>query len=205
MRKIPVFGILPVFKKIGNPECIFEICAQSSLSVPSIRAKKILSAFLRNTLKDLYLCQFSEWLENSLKNTGFSVFYRYFERNTTNSDMIFEFYDQNYLIPESFKEIGQFFRFSPKPVRILSMMKRCWTFCSKHSGLQHIFTRNLRSRWFRWLLNWRVTAKWRQSVPYGPFVLFVPYEPCPDSRAWRLSSTPLLEPSRQSEMSCSCA
>ena len=33
--------------------------------------------------------------------------------------MIFEFYDQNYPIPESFKEIGQFFSFSPKPVRTL--------------------------------------------------------------------------------------
>ena len=33
--------------------------------------------------------------------------------------MIFEFYDQNYPIPENFKEIGQFFSPCPKPVRTL--------------------------------------------------------------------------------------
>ena len=44
-----------------------------------------------------------------------------FWKNTRNSDMIFEFYDQNYPIPDSSKEIGKFFSFSPKPVRTLHM------------------------------------------------------------------------------------
>ena len=37
-------------------------------------------------------------------------------KNTRNPEIIFDFYDQNWPIPESFKVIGQFFSFSPEPV-----------------------------------------------------------------------------------------
>ena len=36
--------------------------------------------------------------------------------------MIFKFYDKNYPIPESFKEIGKFSSFSPKPGRTLTIV-----------------------------------------------------------------------------------
>ena len=51
--------------------------------------------------------------------------------------MIFELYDQNYPIPENFKEIGQFFSSCPKPVRTLLVK---W----KQSGKVNFFRKNLR-------------------------------------------------------------
>ena len=64
-------------------------------------------------LQDLQLSKVSEGLENSLKNTGFMYFTDILKNYQihSNSDMIFEFYDQNYPIPESFKEIDKFFSF----------------------------------------------------------------------------------------------
>lgn len=47
-------------------------------------------------------------------------------KNNRYSDMIFEFNDQNYLIPQSFKEIGQFLSFSPR--HVLTLLIECGKF-----------------------------------------------------------------------------
>ena len=63
-----------------------------------------------------------------------------FWQNARNSDIIFEFYDQNYRIPESFKEIDQFFRFSLKPVWTLIIRNRMSA--SQHTNAQISGRRN---------------------------------------------------------------
>ena len=79
-----------------------------------------MSAFLRCMLKIFIYPKFQSDRKIPLKIPVFRNFTG-IRKNDGNSDLIFEFYDQNYPIPESFKEIGQFFSVSLKPVRTLDI------------------------------------------------------------------------------------
>ena len=83
-----------------------------------------------------------------------------FWKNARNSYMIFGFYDQNYLIPVSFMEIGQFFSFGPKPVRTLSIIFDLTGDHHQIIALWWFFRNSVFFNWKRYYWTTRVKTKW---------------------------------------------